>query len=427
MKSSSARKFNSFLLFVFMPLIVIGQEGEDVADSLRKDAVRIFIDCQHCDMNYIRNEIPYVNYVRDVREAQLYILETRQSTGSGGMEYTFVFHGQQNFTGLNDTLVYVCRPDDTDDNIRRGRTDMLKMGLMRYVARTPIYRQIQISHRGRGTEQEVVDRWNNWVFELATYPGFEGEESVKEFSFDNALRVSKVTKDWKLDFNLQQEMRNNKYHFEDTTYKANRNSLMMENLLVKSLNDHWSAGLRFNLVSSSFSNIKFGYDAFPSVEYDIYPYSQSTRKQLRILYGIGFNHFSYKDTTIYYKLRENLFSHQLELAYQVQEKWGSINIAMIASNFLRDFKKNRLQVEGHINIRIVKGLSFQVFGDAARIRDQLSLVKGDLKQEEVLLQIRELATDYNFDFGFGFTYTFGSIYNNIVNPRFGSGNSDMFD
>jgi hypothetical protein len=42
----------------------------------REDAVTVFIDCARCDINYIRQEIPYVNYVRDVREAQVYILET---------------------------------------------------------------------------------------------------------------------------------------------------------------------------------------------------------------------------------------------------------------------------------------------------------------------------------------------------------------
>lgn len=60
-------------------------------------SVYLFIDCRFCDMNYIRREIPYVNYVRDVKEAQVYVLETRQSTGSGGSEYTFTFLGQKEF------------------------------------------------------------------------------------------------------------------------------------------------------------------------------------------------------------------------------------------------------------------------------------------------------------------------------------------
>jgi hypothetical protein len=31
------------------------------------------MDCQGCDLNYIREEMPYVNYVREVRDAQVYL------------------------------------------------------------------------------------------------------------------------------------------------------------------------------------------------------------------------------------------------------------------------------------------------------------------------------------------------------------------
>jgi hypothetical protein len=40
--------------------------------------------------------------------------------------------------------------------------------------------------------------------------------------------------------------------------------------------------------------------------------------------------------------------------------------------------------------------------------------------QEVLLRRKELATQYRYFTFFGFTYTFGSIYNNVVNPRFGN-------
>jgi len=116
--------------------------AQETADTTvqRQNAIRVFIDCARCDMNYIRDEIPYVNYVRDVKEAQVYILETSDQTGSGGRKYTFAFVGQMEFEGKNDTLVYSSRPDDPRDIRRIWRTQMLKMGLMPYVARTPLCR-----------------------------------------------------------------------------------------------------------------------------------------------------------------------------------------------------------------------------------------------------------------------------------------------
>jgi len=129
----------------------------------------------------------------------------------------------------------------------------------------------------------------------------------------------------------------------------------------------------------------------------------------------------YNDTTIYDKTEELLWQHQLEVAYQVQEKWGSVNVALRGSNYFHDFSKNRVELSGYISIRILKGLSLRIRGGAARINDQLSLVKGEASEAEILLQLQELETTYNLKGGLGLTYTFGSIYNNIVNPRFGNG------
>ena len=180
--------------------ILEAQEPEKTQENLREDAVKIFIDCQFCDMNFIRQEIPYVNYVRDVKEAEVYILETRQNTGSGGSEYTFVFVGQNKFEGKNDTLTYATRPDDTRDHTREGRTQIMRMGLMRYVATTPLYEEVMISHRGGNAEEEVSDRWNYWVFELETRHRLELEETLHEISWRNSISASKVTPDWKFEF-----------------------------------------------------------------------------------------------------------------------------------------------------------------------------------------------------------------------------------
>jgi hypothetical protein len=80
---------------------------------------------------------------------------------------------------------------------------------------------------------------------------------------------------------------------------------------------------------------------------------------------------------------------------------------------------------GSVRIRIFKGLSLDINGGVAHINDQLSLNKGDISEAERLLQLRELATKYRVEGGIELTYTFGSIYNNVVNPRFSS--SDFHD
>lgn len=411
----------TFILLMFVAFLSSAQHQEEPQDSLRKDAVKLFIDCRFCDMNYIRREIPYVNYVRDVKEAEVYLRISSESTGSGGRQYTLIFVGQEKFEGLNDTLTYAARPDDTRDFRREGRVNMMKMGLMRYVARTPIYKEVNIDHSGIIEEEEVVDKWNNWVFEIETRPNFESEESFKEFRFDNSIVANKITPEWKIEFELEHELNRTKYIYDDDTITKDRTEIQFKNLVVKSLGEHWSIGNRLNLLTSSFSNINFNATILPSIEYNLYPYSESTHRQLRFLYGIGVSLNQYNDTTIFNEIKENLGQHQLQIAYQIQEKWGSINISLEGSNYLHDFSKNRIELEGMISVRIVKGLSVRVYGGVARIRDQLSLKKGEASEADILLRLQELATEYSVDGGLGITYTFGSIYNNVVNPRFGNG------
>lgn len=396
-------------------------QEKTASDSLRQNAVKVFMDCWRCDMDFIRREIPYVNYVRDVKEAQVYVLRTTQSTGSGGTEYTYTFVGQKEFEGLNDTLVYHSNPDETGDQVRDGTTRMLSMGLMRYVARTPLFREVDINHLGVSEETEVIDNWDYWVFELEFDPEFELEETLKSFNWDNSFRASRITHALKYEFRADMNFRETKYTYDDSTFVRDRNSWSIDNLIVGSISDHWSAGVRADLSSSTYRNLNSSLDIVPSVEYNIFPYSESTRRQLRMLYGIGYSYNNYRDTTIYNKIAEHLFEQTLDIAYQVQQKWGEINISLEASSYLHDFSKNRIELDSYINIRLLKGLSLSIRGGAARINNQITLPKGDLSEADILLQLQELQTAYSIDGGIGFTYTFGSIYNNIVNPRFGRG------
>ena len=158
----------------------------------------------------------------------------------------------------------------------------------------------------------------------------------------------------------------------------------------------------------------------PAIEYDLFPYSESTRRQLRILYAAGYNYVNYMDSTIYNKIKESLWMHSISATYEVVQKWGSVDVSLSYSNYFHDWSKNNLSLNGYLNLRIAKGLSVTLGGGASLIHDQLGLVKADLSTDEILLQRKELATQYQYFTSFGFTYTFGSIYNNVVNPRFGN-------
>jgi hypothetical protein len=85
-----------------------------------------------------------------------------------------------------------------------------------------------------------------------------------------------------------------------------------------------------------------------------------------------------------------------------------------------------MSVSGSTDVRLFRGFSFNVFASYDKIRDQISLQKGSATRDEVLLRLRQLSTNYSYYLSFGFSYSFGSIYNNIVNPRFGGTGAIFF-
>jgi len=322
---------------------------------------------------------------------------------------------------MNDTLVYTSNANETRTEIREKITNLMKMGLMRYVARTPLFSEIEIRNNSDLKSEEVVDNWNNWVFELQTSPRFNAEESYNRLFFSNSINITKITPELKLEIELDQN--NNRQRFiEDgieTEYIRNRKSADI--LFVKSLGSHWSAGLKWEIRASTSENYNFNTEFLPSIEYDIYPYEEATHRQFRLLYSAGYQYSNYIDTTILNKAKEGLFKHEVRVAYQVQQKWGSVNVSLTGSNYFHDFSKNKIQLDGYIRMRILKGLSLSVNGGIAYINDQLNLRGDDLTEAERLLRLKEQATNFSIEGGVSITFTFGSIYNNVVNPRFGNG------
>jgi hypothetical protein len=409
-----------FFLSAFLPFITFAQGDIPARENMREDAVKVFIDCSSCDMSFTRQEIPWINYVRDVREAQVYVLVTRQNSGNGGDLYTYIFHGMEVYAGMNDTLTYTSNPHETSTEIRERRTNLMKAGLIRFAVRTPLIHEIEITH-GDEIEQEIVtDKWRNWVFEISTSPEYSAEERYKRLSLRNSLRATKITPDIKLEIDFNQSYTKQRFIEEDLDTTYLRRSERIENLVVKSLGDHWSAGMIWEMNTSTSENYDFNTTVMPSIEYDLFPYSEATHRQLRFLYSIGYQYSNYSDTTIYNKTSENLFGHQLRVAYQIQKKWGSIYFSLRGLNYFHDLSKHMIASDLFARVRVFKGLSVTLNLEAARINDQLSLRKGELSEAERLLRLKEQATGYQFETGIGLTYTFGSIYNNIVNPRFGN-------
>ncbi|HEV8613624.1 MAG TPA: hypothetical protein VGQ73_08925, partial [Gemmatimonadales bacterium] len=202
-------------------------------------------------------------------------------------------------------------------------------------------------------------------------------------------------------------------------------------LLARSMGDHWSLGLQGSVLRSTIENYDLNVQLTPEVEYDVFPYKESSRRQFVLVYAAGLTYSNYQDTTIFNKLKETRPSHSLTAAAEAVQPWGNLDGRLVLSSLLNDFTKNRISIFGSCEIRLIRGLNLNVGGGYSRVRDQLSLLKTGLSDEDILLRLKQLKTSYFYNGFVGLSYNFGSKFNNVVNPRFthsggGGGNCECF-
>jgi len=302
---------------------------------------------------------------------------------------------------------------------------VLKTGLVRYVSHTPLAEHLSVSYNRPSEASKASDKWDYWVFSTSLSSWFNGESQYKSNQVWGGFTASRVTEDWKFRFSINMSYNESKYEFQTsdtttTTSRAISRSQWFNGSVVKSLTDHWSAGIFTSVNTATYSNIDLGFSARPGIEYNVFPYKESTRRQLRLSYQIGFANRKYIDTTIYFKKSELLYLHSLSASFTMQQPWGSTSVSISESQYLHDLSKNSFDVWGSLSLRLFEGLSVTLYGGYTAVHDQLSLSKSSLTAEEVYQQRRELAKSYSYYGSFGFNYSFGSIFNNIVNARFGN-------
>lgn len=408
------------LRLLSLPIFMIVFTTVIQADEGTAATINLKLDCPHCDHEYLQEEIPWVSFVRDRQDADVQLISTAQLNGSGGWEYTLTFTGLRSFAGLCDTLRFSIPPAETWENIRSGMTQQIKLGLVRYLARTPAGSDLMITHAGADKPQfRPNDKWNNWVFSARVGSYFNGEESTNYLSLWGNISAQRITAASKCEFTGWGTYDHDSYEYDGTTYISESSSQGFSAAWAGSLTDHWSAGLWGSVNSSTYSNIALGMRVGPALEYNIYPYSESVRKQLRIAYHLDGRRFLYDEETIYLKNYESLVEQSLSMRLELVRSWGSVTTDLSGSQYLHDLTKNEVSLFSDLSLQLVRGLSISLEGQVSLIHNQLSLPRDDADLEEVLLQRRQLSTQYDYWFSCGFRYTFGSIYSSVVNPRFG--------
>ena len=419
-------------------LVLLAGLGVSVPPALSQAAdpesparLAVFLDCEFCDDQFIRQEMTYLNYVRDREVADVHVLITRQNTAAGGSAQTFDLIGLGPFLGMDVSTVYTTNVDATEAEERDGFIRTLEAILVPYLLGTSTGERLQVDVAPAAVEsdqqaQPEDDPWDHWTIELYWDGSADFESQQRSWDTRYGIYANRVTEDWKIQLRPFFNYDYSRFDRNDRTIESQSRRNGFTSYVVKSISPHWSIGAFGDVFTSTFSNVDWRYRLMPAIEWSLYPYSEASRRQLTIAYTLGASHIQYEDTTIYNKIEQLLPEQILSAAYEVTQPWGDADVGMNASQYLHDLERYSLEFNGSVSFRVTQGLSIDVGGNVEFVHNQVNLPRGDADLEEVLLRRRQLETSYQAGVSFGFRYRFGSIFNNVVNPRLGGRGQDRF-
>jgi hypothetical protein len=383
--------------------------------------LRVFLDWPGVDIEAIRAEIPFVAFVPSLDAAQVRVAVAPLGPPPEG-RLRIELTGRAEFQGQDNALTYAPGLSERPEDVRKGVAGLVRIGLLRYAAKTPAAKDLSVKFLDQAKPTSVNDKWNFWVFSLTGNAFLSGETQYRSGSYYASVSANRTTPRFKIRTQVYGNWSNYWFDLGDgTAYESSTHGRGAYGMVVKSLGEHWSAGAYLEAESSTYSNLRFSLIAAPALEYDVFPYSQSTKRQLRILYRIGLTRARYYEETVYFKTEETLLQEALSVAYEVVRPWGKASLQLQGSHFFHNVKYNRVELEGELEFRIWRGLNLELDGSYTRIRDQLALSGEGASFEDILLRQRQLATGYDYSFSVGLNFSFGSTKSNVVNPRFGNG------
>jgi len=412
---------NIFLIALFCcgSLSVVAQENDTIKKT---NYLRVFLDGAGDSENYIKVKLWYIDYVRDYKQSQVHIIINSQPTASGGLLYTIRFLGKENFEAKNDTLKFTAKVENSNRENRDELTNVITMGLMPYLASNNQQKFMAFDYTDKTKlVEQSIDKYNNWVYTTTLNTFLSGDKVSEVLSGDGSFSAARITDKWKTRLTASLNYGSNSY--ETTTYNFNGKTVIknLKGLVVKSINDHWSLGLEPAFYASTFSNVKSQFSIATGLEYDVFPYSQSVNDLFTFKYRLQPLYNSYIDKTVFDKTKEFLFNQIVDVTYTHITNWGNISSTLTGSDYINKTKAYRLDLVNQANFRVAKGLFFNVTGNVSLINNQLSLSSQSLTPEQIILQQRQTLSNYSYSLQVGIRYTFGSIFNNIVNPRYENG------
>ena len=98
--------------------------------------LKVYLDCNDCFGDFIREEVDMVEYVRDPAEADVHVIVTSSETAAADASARLRFIGVGRFKGMDFKMRALSESGDTEDTQRQRLATAIKIGLLNYLPST---------------------------------------------------------------------------------------------------------------------------------------------------------------------------------------------------------------------------------------------------------------------------------------------------
>jgi hypothetical protein len=182
--------------------------------------IRVFVDCYECDTEYLRQNVQFVDYVRDRTVADVHLLVTTEGTGGGGRSWTLKFIGLGRFDKLDRTLTFTTAQTATSDDRRKEFSRVFKLGMAPYAMDSSVGAQLDVqwtkpTATAAAAATPAKDPWNYWVFRTNANGSKNGEQSTSSSSYRLSLSANRTTANWKISLSSNGNVNKNQFALGD--------------------------------------------------------------------------------------------------------------------------------------------------------------------------------------------------------------------
>lgn len=374
---------------------------------------------QTCFEDYLRQELSYFDVVRDRYQSDLTLLIVRQKAANGGERMSVRVLPPEHGVPEHST---VSQPAASAEQTRRQLLQEVLAALYGALSDTPHRAAFQLSlpQRLDGSLSRVDDAWDHWVVSPEQKGVVDAESNFHFVELHSALTFRRVTEQHRLRLRGTYSRSFSRFVLEDgSELTGGAYEWSGRVSYARTVGQRWALGFAATERSSKFENLRGHAHGGAVAEVNLFPYTENVNKQVRVAYQAGPWLDWYFEPTRDGVLHRVRPYQAVTLVADANQRWGSLQWAFQFNSLLDEPAKWRLGTAAIASLRLFEGLAFNLMGQAALVRDQLSLRARPLTDTDLLLGNVQQETNFKVQLEFGLSYTFGSVHDTIVNPRFG--------